>query len=69
MANPKRIDCINGKFYTPEEAIAGSQSAGITIIYIKSRKTLYISGWYDDCAGIEGGEIPLTDFLEKLGIK
>lgn len=47
----------------------GSSNSGIVIEYIKSRKTLSIWGYYDDCAGIEGKEITLLDFMEQLGIK
>lgn len=53
---PKRIDL-------------GADSNGISIEYIKSRKSLHISGWYDHCVGIEGKEISLEDFCKQLGIK
>jgi len=52
---PKRIDI-------------GDVESGISITYTKSRKTLYISGWYDHCVGIEGEEIPLGEFMARLGI-
>ena len=44
------------------------RSSGIQIEYIKSRDVLYISGYYDYCAGIEGTEISFKDFCNRLGI-
>lgn len=41
---------------------------GIRIQYIKSRDVLYIDGFYDDFVGIEGTEISVKDFAERLGI-
>ena len=55
MGMPRRIDI-------------GNEHAGITISYTRARKALYISGWYDRCVGIEGAEIPLAEFLARLGI-
>ena len=46
----------------------GYRSSGIQIEYIKSRDALYISGFYDNCAGIEGTEISFKDFCDRLGI-
>ena len=46
----------------------GNASAGIDMAYIKSRKVLCISGWFDHMVGVEGGEIPLSEFLTGLGI-
>lgn len=43
-------------------------SSGICIDYIKSRKRIYISGWYDSCVGIQGDSLELKDFFLKLGI-
>ena len=56
MGQPKRIEL-------------GDSSSGIAIEYIKSRKTLYIFGWYDHFVGIEGHEINIDEFCEKLGIE
>lgn len=44
------------------------QTSGIQIEYIKSRDVLYISGFYDSCVGIEGTEISVKDFCDRLGI-
>jgi len=46
----------------------GYQTSGIQIEYIKSRDVLYISGFYDNCVGIEGTEIKFKDFCDRLGI-
>lgn len=48
--------------------VKGYQSSGIQIEYIKSRDTLRISGFYDLIVGIEGTEITVKDFCEKLEI-
>ena len=56
MGKPKRIEL-------------GNESSGICIEYVKSRKTLYIFGWYDHIVGIERTEITLQEFCEKLGIE
>ncbi len=56
---------MNKKIIIPEKEY---QTSGILIEYIKSRDVLYISGWYDNCAGIEGTEIKFKDFCERLGI-
>jgi hypothetical protein len=48
--------------------VEGYQTSGIQIEYIKSRDILNISGFYDNCVGIEGTEIPFTEFCDKLGI-
>lgn len=42
--------------------------SGIDVNYVKSRKMVYISGWYDGIVGIEGGEFTLQEFFNKLGI-
>ena len=53
------------KMYFPRN---DNEHSGISIDYIKSRKILDISGWYDTMVGIEGDRIPLADFLNGLGI-
>ncbi len=50
------------------EIIIGNGSSGISIQYIKSRKVIYIHGWYDHICGMEGKEFPFQEFCEKLGI-
>jgi len=46
----------------------GRQSSGIQVEYTKSRDVLYISGYYDDCVGIQGTELSVKDFCDRLGI-
>lgn len=48
----------------PEDA----DRSGVSIEYTKSRRVLYISGWYDSVVGIEGKEYTLAEFFQKLGI-
>ena len=48
--------------------VQGYQSSGIQIEYIKGRDMLRISGFYDAIVGIEGTEITVKDFCERLGI-
>ena len=48
--------------------VKGHQSDGIQIKYIKNRDILYISGFFDNCVGIEGTEINFKDFCDRLGI-
>lgn len=47
--------------------IKGDRS-GIEVGYIKSRRHIYISGWYDSCVGIESMDYPIAEFLAELGI-
>ena len=42
--------------------------SGIQIEYTKSRKSLYICGWYDLFVGIEGTSLTLDQFFKLLGI-
>ena len=56
MGNPKRIG-------TNEK-----EDTGVIIEYVKSRKMLYIYGWYDGY-GIKGVQYTLDEFCEQLGIK
>jgi len=45
------------------------QSSAVEIAYIKSRDVLWISAFYDSgFCGIEGTEISIKDFCERLGI-
>lgn len=53
----------------PKQLFLGSESEGICVRYIKSRKTLDIYGWFDHVCGIKGQEIPLEEFCQKLGIE
>lgn len=45
-----------------------NDSSGIEIKYIKSRDSLYISGYYDHIVGIEGTEIKFKEFCNRLDI-
>ena len=42
--------------------------SGILIEYTRSRRALYISGWYDSFVGIQGQEKSLREFFFELGI-
>ena len=46
----------------------GGRNSGISVSYLKSRRILYISGYYDSMIGIEGAEMSLGEFLKALGI-
>jgi hypothetical protein len=50
------------------EIVSGEGDSGINVTYIKSKRLLEISGWYDGFVGIAPYEIPLRDFLKELGI-
>jgi hypothetical protein len=45
------------------------ESSGITIAYTKSREELSCHGWFDHCAGIEGGRIDFVEFCRLLGVE
>lgn len=53
--------------YFPEPADPGDRS-GITVEWTKTRGVLYIDGWYDTRVGIQGTEISLREFFDRLGI-
>ena len=57
MGNPKSIG-------TNEK-----ENSGVKIEYVKSRKMLYIYGWYDGFVGIEPVQYTLDEFCKQLGIK
>ena len=62
MGKPKEL-------VLPPEDDYGPRGSGIAISYIKSHDVLYISGFYDGgCGGIQGTEISVKEFCEKLGI-
>lgn len=61
---PKEIYISNDEL-NPEHV----GSSGINIAYIKSRKVLWISGWFDGYCGIGGVEVPLATFGKLLGIE
>jgi len=42
--------------------------SGIQIDYVKTRKTFFVSGWYNSCVGIQGREITLKELLEHFKI-
>ena len=46
----------------------GTTHDGISVRYVKSRRVLLIGGWFDGSVGIEGGEVPLSEFLKGLDI-
>lgn len=51
-----------------QSVTAGNASSGVKVSYTKSRRELFIAGWYDHYVGIESAQIGLTDFLDALGI-
>ena len=51
-----------------KEITIGNDRDGIEIKYVKSRKTLYISGHYDHCVGMEAESFTLQEFCNALGI-
>lgn len=55
MAKSRRIDL-------------GDATSGIDITFIAKTRRLIIGGWYDHFVGIESRDIPLGEFLERLGI-
>ena len=46
----------------------GNRSSGIEVAYVKSKRVIRLGGWYDSFVAIEGGEMPLGEFLRQLGI-
>jgi len=52
---------------------SGGGDSGVSIEYVKSRRVLYVGGWYDGGCDIWTGEesgqgIPLAEFLDWLGV-
>ena len=45
-----------------------TENSGVRIEYVKSRKMLYIYGWYDGFVGIEHMAYTLDEFCKQLGI-
>ena len=46
-------------------------SSGIEVTYVKSRRVVNVTGWYDSMVGLvpdEGQNVPLGDFLRGLGV-
>jgi len=52
----------------PKQFFLGDDSAGIDVTFTRSRMNISIGGWFDHCVGIRGDNMPLGDFLERLGI-
>lgn len=59
MANPKSLRVSNPVY---------GEGAGMEVTYVKSRRAISFSGWFDHFVGIEGVEMPLGQFLQELGI-
>ena len=53
----------------PRKIVVGDKHEGVAIQFIKSRKVVFVYGWYDTYIGIEGNDIPLEDFCRRLGIQ
>lgn len=49
------------------EIIEGDRS-GISIRHVRSKELICVHGWYDTFVGIEGFSMPLSEFLERLGV-
>jgi len=49
-------------------SIKAGDRSGIEVVYVKSRRLIRVSGWYDSFVGIDGFEKSLADFLTELGI-
>jgi hypothetical protein len=45
-----------------------SSWAGVSVSYTKKHRSIYLSGHYDSCVGIQGEEVALSDFLRGLDI-
>lgn len=41
-----------------------NESSGIDITINKSKRTFYVSGWYDSMVGIQGEEISIDEFIK-----
>ena len=46
----------------------GDRFSGISLEYTKKDRSLYVSGWYDSCVGIEGHQLSLADLCRQCGI-
>jgi len=47
----------------------GDKNKGVSVTYIKSRKVLSLTAWYDGgYGGMNSEEMPLAEFMERLGI-
>ena len=45
-----------------------SDRQGISVSFTKSTQRLSISGWYDSTVGIEGAQMTLREFFDRVGI-
>jgi len=52
----------------PKSLTIGESNDGISIEYVKSRKVLRFSHYWDKYVGSESTEIPFKEFCSKLGI-
>lgn len=52
----------------PKEITSGDGSSGVSVTYIKSRGQIWVNGWYDTFGGIQGIDMPLSEFFKQLGI-
>lgn len=46
----------------------GDDSAGVRVEYVKSRRYIYLGGWFDHIAGIQSEGMSLGEFLRRLGV-
>jgi hypothetical protein len=47
---------------------AAHDASGISLTWTKTAQRLDISGWFDQCCGIEGDSLTLREFFDLLGI-
>jgi len=56
-----------------EVTASGGGESGVTVTYVKSKRVVYLTGWYDGFVGVWTGDagekgLPLAEFLDRLGI-
>lgn len=74
---PKQLYFIRGEITTNDQPIRAAwpsdrdrfSTSGIQIEHVKRTGMLHVSGWFDSFVGIQGGSIPVEDFISKLGIE
>lgn len=59
-----RENMMPKKIYLPPDAT----DSGVEITWTPSGQRLDVSGWYEHCAGLEGGSMSLRDFFDALDI-
>lgn len=62
MGEPRRIE-------SQYADIGIGRDSGVVVEYVARRKVIRVWGWHSTIVGIEGFEMPLEEFLAKLGIE